>query len=123
MRAKRQQNKERIAEANGHVGARVQPNYWHADTIFVDGATVDESDGADRLGASELVELYSHLELGPDADLAAITEAYRRLAKRHHPDRWATADPATQAHHEQQMLAVNRAYRLLRAELDADTHR
>jgi hypothetical protein len=48
---------------------------------------------------------YDTLGVRPDATAAEIREAYRRLARRHHPDRGA-ADP-------QAMAAINEAYRVL----------
>ncbi len=49
---------------------------------------------------------YDTLGVAPDADQATIRSAYRRLARRHHPDS-GSSDPAA-------MAAVNEAYRVLR---------
>ena len=57
---------------------------------------------------SEDASAYAALGLGPDADAAAIEQAYKRLIKEHHPDR-AGGDARRAAE-------INRAYRELRAE-------
>ena len=54
------------------------------------------------------------LGLEPGASAEEVNLAYRRLAKVHHPDRWAEADAATRRHHSEEMLRVNAAYRALR---------
>ena len=60
-----------------------------------------------------LVELGLQPGAGPDE----ATAAYRRLAKMHHPDRWAEADEETRRHHAEEMLRINAVYRVLKAEL------
>ena len=50
---------------------------------------------------------YALLELSPDADDAAVQRAYRRLARRYHPD--VNGDPAAEA----RMRAINEAYAVL----------
>jgi curved DNA-binding protein CbpA len=52
--------------------------------------------------------LYRILGLRPDADIAKIRAAYRKLAKRFHPD-----INATDARAEQRTKAINRAYQVL----------
>jgi curved DNA-binding protein CbpA len=54
--------------------------------------------------------LYRILGLRPDADIAKIRAAYRKLAKRFHPD-----VNATDAGAEQRIKAINRAYQVLGA--------
>ncbi len=51
------------------------------------------------------VDLYQVLGVSPEADLRTIREAYRRLARRHHPD--AGGD-------ERVMLVLNKAWSVLR---------
>jgi len=67
---------------------------------------------------SEL-DLYHVLEVEPSAEPAAVEAAYRRLARRYHPD-LNSDDPAA----ESQMKRINEAYRVLgnpalRADYDA----
>ena len=59
------------------------------------------------------------LGLGPGATADEVAAAYRQLAKVHHPDRWAEADPEVQRHHGEEMLRVNAAYHALRPHLPA----
>ena len=60
----------------------------------------------------DVASAYAVLGLGPGVDRKAVEDAYRRLMKRHHPDR-AGGDPARAA-------AINDAYALLRHK-EADT--
>src|SRR4029078_3085994 len=53
---------------------------------------------------------FAALGLEPGADSAAIEQAYRRLIKRHHPDR--------EGGDARRAAEINRAYRELRAERD-----
>jgi hypothetical protein len=55
---------------------------------------------------AEDASAYASLGLGPDADAAAIEQAYKRLIKEHHPDR-----EGGDAH---RAAEINRAYRELR---------
>lgn len=50
---------------------------------------------------------YAKLGLPPDADNASVKAAYRRLAKRYHPDR--SGDPNTR----EKFIEINQAYELL----------
>jgi curved DNA-binding protein CbpA len=56
---------------------------------------------------------FAALGLEPGADSAAIEQAYRRLIKRHHPDR--------EGGDARRAAEINRAYRELRAERDLKT--
>src|SRR3954454_292508 len=63
--------------------------------------------GYDRRPMAADASAYTVLGLEPDADAAAIEQAYKRLIKEHHPDReGGDADRAAE---------INRAYRELRA--------
>jgi hypothetical protein len=59
---------------------------------------------------------YHVLGLQPGASPAAITAAYRRLAKRYHPDRAMAQAPPQRAAAEAQMKAINAAYAQLKKE-------
>jgi DnaJ-class molecular chaperone len=59
-------------------------------------------------------ELLAVLDLREGASPTDIGSAYRRLAKAHHPDHFAEADPATQTFHAARMRDVIEAYRSLR---------
>jgi len=58
--------------------------------------------------AMDLIDCYRWLELAPGADLAQIKAAYRRLARRYHPD-VNPGNPTAQA----QFVALHAAYRTL----------
>lgn len=53
---------------------------------------------------------YDVLAVAPSADVAEIRDAYRRLAREHHPDRAASGDRAGA---DVEMPAINEAYRIL----------
>jgi hypothetical protein len=55
-------------------------------------------------------DLYEILGVLPSAEDIVITAAYRVLAQRYHPDRWA--GPPAEAH--ERMAAINRAYETLK---------
>ena len=58
---------------------------------------------------------WSVLGLAPGADAGAVKSAYRSLAKRYHPDRFATAAPDARAKAEARMKAINAAYDTVKA--------
>jgi hypothetical protein len=59
-----------------------------------------------------LLRAYATLDLQPGAPPSAVRKQYLRLAKRWHPDRYAT-DPANQAYAADKMREINCAYQLL----------
>ena len=90
------------ASRGGAAGTR---GYWSADQVYSDSARVRD----------EQAELLAVLDLRDSAGPRDIALAYRRLAKVHHPDRWAAADDETRQHHEDCMRTVNQAYQALRS--------
>src|SRR3712207_5232928 len=65
-----------------------------------------------------LASFYDVLGVGPSADLETIRKAYRRLARKHHPD------VSSDQHAHENMARINEAFRVLgdaprRAEYDA----
>lgn len=61
---------------------------------------------------------YRVLGLSPDATAAAVKQAYRRLAKQWHPDRF-NADPAQQQAAATRFQEINAAYQWIKAQGDA----
>jgi WD40 repeat protein len=57
---------------------------------------------------------YEILELRPGASAKAIKQAYRRLVKQWHPDRFARATGTEQDEAEQRIKAINEAYEYLK---------
>lgn len=64
-------------------------------------------------GAQNLRKYYEILEIGPRAPAWVIKRQYRRLAKRWHPDRFAS-DPVRQKAAEEKMKAIIEAYEHIR---------
>jgi|GEM_PF-6397648 len=62
---------------------------------------------------------YSVLGLAPGANAKDIKMAYRKLAKRYHPDRFVKAHPEAQAKAESHMKAINVAYDALKRQARA----
>ena len=63
-----------------------------------------------RKKPSALAQDYDLLGVLPDADEAAIDQAYRRLMARYHPDRVANAAEEIRALAETRASAINAAY-------------
>jgi predicted Zn-dependent protease with MMP-like domain/curved DNA-binding protein CbpA len=76
-----------------------------------DGA--HERSHAYTLGKGSERDYYAVLGVADDASAEEIRQAFRALAKRWHPDHFATASPAEQAHAERRMREVNEAYDVL----------
>jgi DnaJ-class molecular chaperone len=62
------------------------------------------------------VGTWAHQRLGvsPDASAREISAAYRRLARKFHPDKVASLEPEVRIHSEQRMKEINAAYAELR---------
>lgn len=110
MHEKRQRTRDVI---NG-VPEKDERTYWTTDALFADSKRVEEDEIASRPNPWRVQELLSVFELQADADAHEVGDAYRRLAKQHHPDRYVAADPATQQFHAEQMMSINKAYRALK---------
>jgi len=89
------------------------PSYWTEDVLFMDAASNDEVQRISDPTPEQLREFFHVLEVSDDASLPVITQSYRVLAKRHHPDLYIEADEETRRHHEDKMRAINVAHRVL----------
>lgn len=61
-------------------------------------------------------EAYKVLGLSPDADMAQVKQAYRKLAKQWHPDRFASKSAAEQEEAAAKFREINEAYKRLTGE-------
>lgn len=117
LRAKRDRAKKLIAE-NDEPSTSRDPNYWSTDALFAESRRVREHEAAAASTASEIAtrksELAIDLGMHGEINLETATDAWRRLAKLHHPDRYTEADSSTQDHHATQMVKVNSAYAALK---------
>ncbi|MEJ2235674.1 MAG: DnaJ domain-containing protein [Syntrophobacterales bacterium] len=59
---------------------------------------------------------YALLELHPQVSAEEIRSAYRRLAKKYHPDHLAHLDQVHQRRHAERMTLINAAYETIRAD-------
>lgn len=113
MRVKREERQRRIrgpegdGDADGTDGA---PGYWTTDFLFAESRRLEDEHGGALETRADLLRI---LELPPDATGSVIQRQYRRLAKRHHPDRFPDADEATREAHAEQMHRISSAYRAL----------
>lgn len=123
LRAKRDKAKKRIA-ADRDPQPSTGPDYWSTDALFAESARVHESEQAVVSSPWEAQERIAQLafELGmhDEINLANATEAYRKLAKLHHPDRYAGATVHIQDHHAGEMIRINNAYTALKKLLAAE---
>ena len=117
MRAKRQRDQARIRGTQSAPDP--VPGYWSADTVIGRSSAIEDEQPAAAPEPGQVTRCLGVLGLEPGATTEQVTLAYRRLAKVHHPDRWAEAGEALQLHHSEQMLKVNAAYRILRADQTA----
>ena len=69
----------------------------------------DDRDDLDTLPGAE-ADYYAILGVAPDAARETIHQAYRRLAKLWHPDRYTFAPPALRERAERRMRAISRAW-------------
>ena len=59
---------------------------------------------------------YAILQLFPGSSEEEVRAAYRRLAKKYHPDRFVLEDQSIQRTHGQRMALINAAYETIRAD-------
>jgi len=65
-----------------------------------------------------LESCFALLELTPNAPMAQVKRAYRRLARRYHPDR-APAEPRESRARTERMVVLNAAYRIIQRQRSA----
>ena len=110
MRQKRRRDQ---AEILGDAAPRASAaGNWCSD--HVTGADDPASEPGVVTDPSRVSRLLGELGLPHDASADDVAGAYRRLAKQHHPDRWAEADEATRRLNAEEMMRVNAVYRALR---------
>jgi hypothetical protein len=89
------------------------PSYWTEDVLFMDSVSTEDVQKVTEPSPEQLREFFHLLEVSDDASLPQITQSYRVLAKKHHPDLYVEADEETRAHHEAKMREINIAHRVL----------
>jgi DnaJ-domain-containing protein 1 len=120
LRAKRRRDQAHIrgTDPNG-PGRPAGPTQWGSENVLGGDAAPNTGPAPLIPGTSDPLRCLGVLGLTPGASSDEVALAYRRLAKVHHPDRWAEADPEVQRHHGEEMLRVNAAYHTLRSRLPA----
>jgi hypothetical protein len=107
MREKRRRLREdEVGEAT--------PSYWSTDAVFEESRRIENEEQEARPNPWRIQELLATLDLRGDPTAAMIADAYRRLAKQHHPDRYLDAEPAIQEFHADKMREIISAYRTLK---------
>src|SRR3954466_1574646 len=86
--------------------------YWSSEALFADSRRLEEEEP--RQNPWRVRQLLAVFDLTEGATPAELGTAYRRLAKQHHPDRYVSADPDTQAFHADRMRHIIDAYRELK---------
>jgi DnaJ-domain-containing protein 1 len=109
---------ERIKEKRNRLAkdqaGEPSPSYWSTDALFEESRRVEDDEILSRPNPWRVMELLATLDLREGASTTEIGEAYRRLAKKHHPDRFVNAEPAIQEFHAEKMRDVITAYRTLK---------
>lgn len=92
------------------------PSNWSTEALFEESRRIedDERFSTHRPNPWRVQELLAVLDLREDATAADVGNAYRRLAKVHHPDHFLEADVDIQEYHAQKMREIIRAYRALK---------
>ncbi len=91
------------------------PSYWTTDALFEESRRIQDDELDTRPNPWRVQELLAVLDLRGEPDTTTIAEAYRRLAKAHHPDHYLDAEPEIQEFHAAKMRDVISAYRTLKA--------
>jgi len=86
--------------------------YWSSEALFADSRRLEQEEP--RENPWRVRQLLAVFDLAEGATPAEVGSAYRRLAKQHHPDRYISADPDTQAFHAEHMRRIIDAYHELR---------
>jgi DnaJ-domain-containing protein 1 len=118
MRQKREQTR-RMAAGEADPPEATSRTYWTTDALYAESKRVEENEAAIRPNPWKTRELLAVLDLREGATLDEVGDAYRKLAKLHHPDRFVQADEATREFHADRMRRINAAYRSLRTVLSA----
>ena len=91
-----------------------EPSYWTTDALFEESRRVEDEEQVARPNPWRVPELLAVLDLREGATRTDIGEAYRRLAKLHHPDHFMDADPTIQEYHATRFREILKAYRALK---------
>lgn len=61
-------------------------------------------------GFEDTTKYYTVLGVNKEATQEEIKKAYREMARKHHPDRYATSDQDVREYHEKKFKEINEAY-------------
>ncbi|MBI2705111.1 MAG: J domain-containing protein [Actinobacteria bacterium] len=119
LKAKRDKSRKVVADcAPPAEPTAAEPSYWSTDALYAESARVRDHEQAEphtRWDAeARKSELADALGMHGEINLTTASEAFRRLAKLHHPDRYTTADESIRDHHAAEMMKVNGAYAALK---------
>ncbi len=88
-----------------------------AESAFFSEFTTESLFSDDPTG-NRLIDPYEVLGLFPGASVVQVKKAHRALAKRYHPDRFATAPEPEQRRVAERMVRINAAYAELLSRVD-----
>ena len=89
-------------------------SYWTTDALFEESRRLEHEELHDKPNPWRVQELLAVLDLRAGATPDDIADSYRRLVKKHHPDRFATEDEETQRFHAEKMISIAAAYKTLK---------
>lgn len=114
LREKRRSARQTIAEADGtHRPGRTH-SYWDPAQVYRESERVEQQAALERPAPTDIHAAYAALELPAGATMEQVEAQYRRLVKRHHPDRHRHAPENVQAFHAERFRIVSDARALLR---------
>ncbi|MCY3999149.1 MAG: TerB family tellurite resistance protein [Flavobacteriaceae bacterium] len=102
----------RVAEADGKISpAEIQEIEKIARFLHISKA---DYDSVKAMFFEVDDSAYTILEINPDANVTEIKQAYRTMAKKYHPDRIRSSDPAIKQSAKEKFLQIQEAYEELK---------
>ncbi len=103
-----------LAQADGEL-ARSEINIISEISGYL-GITVDDYESILAMFVKDAESAYKILEIEPEADLATVKKAYRRMANRYHPDKVSHLGPEFTTVAEEKFKAINDAYQQIKSQ-------
>lgn len=104
-----------IVNLSYYMGLTSADTMRFAERLHVNGSGYGNNRNyGGQSSAGNVAAAYKTLGVSPDATNAEVKDAYRSLAKKYHPDRYATQSAEAQAEAEQKFKEVQAAYEAIK---------